>query len=255
MVHSCPECEYETESSNGLKIHFGKSHPNSDKTVAKYQDSDWLQEQLDSGSRPKEIAKNLDVSVSVICKWIKDFDLDYKSRQEHQSKGDGRYRDKEYLQEKYIKQEMSITDISNECNVTPFTVRYWLQENDIEPRSISEGVKVWMPDNWAEIHGNKISGKNHPYFGLTGKDHPAWKGGNDWRDTGKWDEVRHKVYRRDDLTCQDCGATDTMLHAHHLTPVNDGGDKYNMENLVTLCKDCHFTVHSSIESDWIEVSA
>jgi transposase len=70
MVHSCPECGYETESSNGLKIHFSKSHPNSDKTVAKYQNSGWLQEQLDSGSRPKEIAGKLDVSVSIICRWI-----------------------------------------------------------------------------------------------------------------------------------------------------------------------------------------
>lgn len=255
MVHSCPECEYETESSNGLKIHFGKSHPNSDKTVAKYQDSDWLQEQLDSGSRPKEIAETCNTGINTICKWITKFDLNYEDRRENQTKGDGLYKDEDYLRKKYHDDEMSMPEIAEECGVAFETVRYWMDENDIERRSASDATEIALPDNFGEIHSERISGENHPYYGLTGEDHPAWKGGNDWRDTGKWDEVRHKVYQRDNLTCQDCGATDTMLHAHHLTPVNDGGDKYNMENLVTLCKRCHFEVHSSKQSDWLEVSA
>lgn len=40
VQHECLECEYETESMNGLKIHFSKSHPDSDKNVAKYHDEE-----------------------------------------------------------------------------------------------------------------------------------------------------------------------------------------------------------------------
>lgn len=58
----------------------------------------------------------------------------------------------------------------------------------------------------------------------------------------EWDKIRKAVYRRDHWTCQRCGASDVELHAHHLIPLSEGGLD-EMENLITLCKDCHKDMH------------
>ena len=55
------------------------------------------------------------------------------------------------------------------------------------------------------------------------------------------------VYRRDDYTCQQCGAKggphgDVELHAHHIVPKSQGGS-HSLNNLTTLCYSCHNAVH------------
>lgn len=62
-----------------------------------------------------------------------------------------------------------------------------------------------------------------------------------------WDERRKKVYQRDDYECQLCHAQggqagDTELHAHHVTPISEGGS-HDLDNLTTLCKSCHNDQH------------
>lgn len=61
-----------------------------------------------------------------------------------------------------------------------------------------------------------------------------------------WSSVRREVLKRDEYTCQDCGAvvgTHSNPHVknaevHHKTPrAEDGAD--TPENLITLCADCH----------------
>jgi hypothetical protein len=59
-----------------------------------------------------------------------------------------------------------------------------------------------------------------------------------------WDQRRRDVYRCDDHTCQNCGAEDTELHAHHIQPVSEGGS-HDAENLTTLCADCHAEAHDA----------
>jgi transposase len=223
MVHECPECEYETKSINGLKIHFSKSHPNSDKSVAKYQDSDWLQSKLDEGERPSDLAESLDVGVNTICKWITKFGLDYEDRWEYQTKGDGRYTDEEYLREKYHDEEMSMPKIAEECGVAFETVRYWMHEHNIETREFTVGPE----------------------------DGPQW-----WRRTEEWRQTRRNIRDRDNGTCQNCEIDDGEMHVHHIKPVSFGGPKFDEDNLTLLCKDCHYNSHMNPEqSNLIEVSA
>lgn len=62
-----------------------------------------------------------------------------------------------------------------------------------------------------------------------------------------WDDRRRKVYQRDGYECQLCHAQggqvgDTELHAHHVTPISEGGS-HDLDNLVTLCKSCHNDQH------------
>ena len=53
--------------------------------------------------------------------------------------------------------------------------------------------------------------------------------------------LRVKVLKRDNFTCQKCWLQDKMmnvLEAHHMVPLClDGEDE--LDNLITLCSDCH----------------
>lgn len=55
--------------------------------------------------------------------------------------------------------------------------------------------------------------------------------------------VKAAVLNRDDYSCQLCGVKDTRLEVHHIRFRSQGGSD-RMDNLVTLCSDCHGKVHS-----------
>jgi hypothetical protein len=62
-----------------------------------------------------------------------------------------------------------------------------------------------------------------------------------------WDRIRKSVYRRDGFQCQSCGRKggpvgNAELHAHHRVPKSKGGS-HHPNNLVTVCKSCHESIH------------
>ncbi len=64
-----------------------------------------------------------------------------------------------------------------------------------------------------------------------------------------WDSRRKQVYKRDNHTCQNCGAQggtggNAELHAHHIVPKSKGGT-HKLSNLKTVCKDCHNAIHGN----------
>jgi hypothetical protein len=53
--------------------------------------------------------------------------------------------------------------------------------------------------------------------------------------------LKKNVLKRDQYTCKKCGETDetgNILHVHHIVPLCFGG-KDEMENMITLCGNCH----------------
>lgn len=61
-----------------------------------------------------------------------------------------------------------------------------------------------------------------------------------------WDEIRAEVLERDSQSCRECGRTN-LLHIHHLVPLSKGGTN-DIENLITLCGNCHQVEHPHIIS-------
>jgi len=66
--------------------------------------------------------------------------------------------------------------------------------------------------------------------------------------------VRQRVIERDDRTCQRCGIEVSEndqpgpnFEVHHLIPFAAGGPNHP-DNLVTLCLDCHSTVHKEVRT-------
>lgn len=54
-----------------------------------------------------------------------------------------------------------------------------------------------------------------------------------------WKDIRKKILERDSWNCRVC-RTDDNLHVHHIDYSRDNNE---MENLVTLCRDCHGGIH------------
>jgi hypothetical protein len=56
--------------------------------------------------------------------------------------------------------------------------------------------------------------------------------------------VKQYILDRDNYTCQNCKATDTKLHVHHIVYRSKGGTD-TPSNLITLCISCHDKVHNN----------
>ena len=62
----------------------------------------------------------------------------------------------------------------------------------------------------------------------------------------EWQKVRQAVLMRDRFLCVKCGRpAEEVHHKTHLSPKNIGDPRItmNMENLISLCRDCHFAEH------------
>lgn len=78
-----------------------------------------------------------------------------------------------------------------------------------------------------------------------------------------WEARRRAVLYRSDYCCDDCGvdADDDVLHVHHIKPISNGGG-HELENLKTLCPDCHADEHDKqrcnichkIGTHWVDES-
>jgi 5-methylcytosine-specific restriction endonuclease McrA len=87
------------------------------------------------------------------------------------------------------------------------------------------GIRTWSNENPDKIKKYRQTAKDNYIFG-----------GN-----------RIKALERDNYTCQRCGTNDD-LHVHHIdglgttTPLDQRNNA--LENLQTLCRSCHTTVHA-----------
>lgn len=232
----CPQdgCEYES-SEQGVKIHYGRSHTGTISGV--------MVECANCGTETRKPEYKLDRSENLFCG--PDCHAEWTAENVSGEAAGG----------------WSGGEVEVECEWCGNTkTRPRCRVDEYDHHFCNRGCYTeWMNDGGAlsgednPLYGvtgddHPTAGENNPFFGVTGEDHPAWKGGHDggWRrsDDGTWRRTARKVYDRDGYVCQKC-SENGELHAHHITPVSNGGAKYNMNNLITLCKDCHGEVHSA----------
>jgi 5-methylcytosine-specific restriction endonuclease McrA len=53
-----------------------------------------------------------------------------------------------------------------------------------------------------------------------------------------WQQIREIAKRRDGYRCRQCGSTE-KIEAHHIQGLAEGGSAFSLDNIITLCADCH----------------
>lgn len=91
---------------------------------------------------------------------------------------------------------------------------------------------------------------------IKGENHPNWKGGlsllNDRHDSHEYKEWRQQVYIRDNYECQICGSK-KKINAHHILSWKHYPEKrYDINNGMTLCGECHTKLHQEYGYDTAE---
>jgi 5-methylcytosine-specific restriction endonuclease McrA len=64
----------------------------------------------------------------------------------------------------------------------------------------------------------------------------------------EWKVLKASVMVRDGQACQKCGRNDDLV-VHHIEPRTKGGADA-ADNLITLCKSCHFKAHMMLAPNY-----
>lgn len=62
--------------------------------------------------------------------------------------------------------------------------------------------------------------------------------------TARWKRLRKAAKDRDGWRCKLCGKAG-RLEVHHIRSPFDGAPMWDIENLRTLCRSCHFQTHNA----------
>jgi len=93
---------------------------------------------------------------------------------------------------------------------------------------------------------------------LIGDKHPNWRGGYSKKRQARYNEPEYKefvgnVLKRDNYTCQLCGARNgngkkIFFQVHHKIHYWENPNlKYDIDNGITLCRDCHRKSHKGMK--------
>jgi hypothetical protein len=126
----------------------------------------------------------------------------------------------------------------------------WKYRNKPQVRTISENVKKRTSETFEKIAKYK-RGKPRPE--LRAENNPNWKGGNiryeRHKDMGRIEYIqwRREIFKRNNFICQHCGQRGGKLNAHHIYLWKDYPKlRYDINNGITLCKDCHNKLHRTL---------
>jgi hypothetical protein len=120
----------------------------------------------------------------------------------------------------------------------------------------SKGVRIAPQTEFGKGHTPWNKGKPH----LAREKNPNWKGGlipasKILRHTHEYRNWRDAVYQRDDWTCQFCDRRGVRLEPHHIKMfAYYPALRYDIDNGITLCYECHQLTKSPDFNDELKAS-
>lgn len=116
-------------------------------------------------------------------------------------------------------------------------------------------IEAYYVSNGGNVHDSR---RWRVFFDRLVEIYNEWENGNKYKETIKQerqiinDDTRFNVFKRDNFTCQICGATakdGATLHVDHIMPVSLSG-KSTMDNLQTLCDRCNIGKSNKTDDDF-----
>lgn len=139
----------------------------------------------------------------------------------------------------------AVKEAIKETNLKKYGVPYSQQCAEVHNKTIQTCREKYGVGHYVELFKGKYIKENSP----------VWKGGaacgRAERATYEYNNWRKQVFCRDKYTCQCCGARNGFgymieLQAHHIKNWRDNAEqRYDVENGITLCVDCHTEFHST----------
>ena len=154
------------------------------------------------------------------------------------------YRDKDWLQEHYIKNNESQEYMGLLCGVSKYTIRKYIRLHRLQKEMGSWSIGIEPPNKGRtklnyeplKVASEKMKG-NHNAPHWTGSDNPSYKGDN-ITNSGGYSRT-HRGYKKGGV-CAKCGRSGyTEFHHIDKNPKNTSS-----ENIIELCFNCHRQQHN-----------
>jgi len=134
----------------------------------------------------------------------------------------------------YEQEEKSTPEIAQALGVRPSTISSWLKAAGIETR---QSCTVSTREKLRQAN---LGAKRWNWKGGITPDRVRLRISLDMK------LAREACFKRDDYTCRDCGQRGGKLNAHHIWPFQSYPQlKFEVSNLLTLCKRCHDAFHKA----------
>jgi transposase-like protein len=143
---------------------------------------------------------------------------------------------KEWAAKFYVENLLSMPEIADILRVTSTTVSDWLKKLNVRIRTKTEISRRTRE----RLRAANLGPKRY-----------NWKGGKHLENQRErlsmyMRDAREACFERDQYTCRSCGQRGGRLNAHHIWPFQRFPEwKYEVWNLVTLCKHCHDAFHKA----------
>lgn len=210
--------------------------------MAGYKDEDWLRRAYyDEGRALSDIADEFGVTIEAVRYYMEKYDLPRRRRGAREGEENPGWKGGD------------VTLVCESCG-DEFETTRWKANNDLAKYCSTEckhdGLSERYKGDGNPQHG--VRGEENATYGQTGEDAPNWQGGSSWRQTAKWLKAKSETLERDGGECVHCGISneehveqyDHGLHTHHIKAVSEGGAKFDLDNLETICAPCHSDQHN-----------
>jgi len=168
--------------------------------------------------------------------------------------GEGLYREKAWLQQ-HLQVGLTAKEIAQVAECSVEAVKKWIYIHKLTLNKAKTGsINPWNRGLKGAYRLNLTPEKRQQrrersrQVTRRGSASNFWKGGvtEERVAIGAWTRtIAPQVHEKFNYICQHCGGRGGQLHAHHLLPVYAHPEKaYDLDNLVSVCEDCHRLIHS-----------